>query len=124
MRLSSLRRSDRASRGKRLFGLAVFVASLLLIVGHQCLLLGVAHAAPPAETTSDHGHSGHHRADLNDCEILALKVSLPTEASPIAFMVAPRVVIQGVPTLTAPDGLRTPPISRTPLFLLHTSLLI
>jgi len=107
-----------------MFGLAVCVASLLVIFGHQCLLLGVAHAAPPAETTSDHGHGDDHRADLNDCEILAVKVSLPTEASPIALTIVPHDVIPVAAPLTLPDGPRSPHVSRAPLFLLHASLLI
>jgi len=120
---SSWFRVRAASHGK-MFGLAVCVASLLVIFGHQCLLLGVAHATPPAATTSDHGHGDDHRADLNDCEILAVKVSLPTEGSPIAATIVPHLVIPVAAPLTASEGSRTPHTSRTPLFLLYGSLLI
>ena len=114
----------RAASRRKVFGLAVCVVSLLVIFGHQCLLLGVAHAAPPAEKTSDHGHGDDHRADLKGCEILAVNVSLPTEASPVTVTVVPHLVIPVAAPFAVPEGSPSPHVSRTPLFLLHTSLLI
>jgi len=107
-----------------MFGLAACVASLLVIFGHQCLLLDVAHATPPTATTSDHGHGDDHRADLNDCEIVAAKVSLPTEVSFIALTTVPHLGIPVAATIAVIEGSPSPHFSSTPLFLLHASLLI
>jgi len=106
----------------KMFCLAVCVTALLLIIGHDCLI-GVAHAAALAETTSHDVHHGQQGVNRGDCEVAAVKAPVPTVSSPVAAESLSLSLPAAVP-VTRAEIPAARHLTEPPLFLLHASLLI
>ncbi|MBI4381107.1 MAG: hypothetical protein HY574_07935 [candidate division NC10 bacterium] len=98
------------------------MAALLLIISHDCLI-GVAHAAALAETTSHDAHPGQQGVDRGDCEVAAVKAPIPTVSSPLAAENLSLSLPAAVP-VTRAERPAARHLAEPPLFLLHASLLI
>lgn len=106
----------------KMFCLAVCVTALLLIIGHDCLI-GVAHAAALAETTSHDVHHGQQGVNRGDCEVAAVKAPVPTVSSPVAAESLSLSLPAAVPVARV-ERPAARHLTEPPLFLLHASLLI
>ena len=106
------------------FRVAVFVVSLFSLLARDCLMLGVVHARPVAAAASHDAQHDGQGVHPGDCELAAVKSSMPTASSPITAP-SPSPVVR---LLAAIAPVREAPGPRLnaqpPLFLLHASFLI
>jgi len=103
---------------------AVFVVSLFSLLARDCLMFGGVHASPVAAAASHDAQHDGQGVHPGDCELAAVKPSMPTASSPFtAANPSPvvRLLAAITPVRKAPG---TGPHAQPPLFLLHASFLI